>query len=91
MLKRWRKYVRTIWIHRKIREDLCSWLNVSRSGYYAWLKRPMSAYTISDAKLLTEIEPVFNLNHQKYGSPRVFHALKREGIFTSKNRDARLM
>jgi len=70
---------------------LCSWLNVSRSGYYAWVKRAMSAHAASDAKLLTEIERVFNFNHQRYGSPRVFHALKREGICTSKKRVARLM
>lgn len=30
-------------------------------------------------------------NKQTYGSPRVFHALKREGICTSKKRVARLM
>ena len=31
------------------------------------------------------------LNKQTYGSPRVFHALRREGIHTSKKRVARLM
>lgn len=34
---------------------------------------------------------MFKDNKQTYGSPRVFHALKREGICTSKKRVARLM
>jgi transposase InsO family protein len=34
---------------------------------------------------------VFISNRKTYGSPRVFHALKREGIRTSKKRVARLM
>ncbi len=34
---------------------------------------------------------MFNDNHQTYGSPRVFYALKSKGIKTSKKRVARLM
>lgn len=34
---------------------------------------------------------MFTQSKQTYGSPRVFHALKREGIHTSKKRVARLM
>lgn len=64
---------------------------MSRSGYYAWVKRPVSARSISDAKLLKSITKVFDDNHQTYGSPRIFHALKRQGICTSKKRVARLM
>lgn len=70
---------------------LCEWLNVSRSGYYAWLSRPVSAKFRSDEALLLEISRVFNDNHQTYGSPRVFYALKRKGLKTSKKRVARLM
>jgi transposase InsO family protein len=70
---------------------LCEWLDVSRSGYYAWLKRPISARALSDAVLLQNIRKVFSDNHETYGSPRVFHALKRAGIKTSGKRVARLM
>ncbi|TWX65185.1 IS3 family transposase [Colwellia demingiae] len=70
---------------------LCSWLDVSRSGFYAWRRRPRSMRAINDADLLLNIKKVFNNNHQTYGSPRVFHALKREGITTSEKRVARLM
>lgn len=38
-----------------------------------------------------KIEQVFKANHQTYGSPRVFHALKKEGAITSEKRVARLM
>lgn len=70
---------------------LCSWLNVSRSGYYAWIKRPVSVRDISDANLLLKIEHTFNASHQTYGSPRVFQALKKQGVKTSEKRVARLM
>jgi len=46
---------------------------------------------INDADLLLTIKQVFDSNHQTYGSPRVFHALKRAGIRTSEKRVARLM
>ncbi len=70
---------------------MCSWLNVSRSGFYAWRDRTVSARALSDANLLLKIKHVFNVNHQTYGSPRVSHALKKEGINTSQKRVARLM
>jgi putative transposase len=70
---------------------LCSWLKVSRSGYYAWLKRPISHRAKADEDLLEHINRVFIANRQTYGSPRVFQALKREGILTSEKRVARLM
>ena len=70
---------------------LCSWLEVSRSGFYAWRHRPIAKRIIKDADLLINIKHVFDKNHKTYGSPRVFHALKRSGIVTSEKRVARLM
>jgi len=70
---------------------LCSWLEVSRSGFYSWRHRPLSKRVIDDADLLLQIKGIFDKNHQTYGSPRVFHALKRSGILTSEKRVARLM
>ena len=64
---------------------------MSTSGFYAWRNRPVSAKALKDAALLKQIKAVFNANHQTYGSPRVFHALKRRGIVTSEKRVARLM
>jgi len=70
---------------------LCTWLNVSRSGYYAWCKRGLSLKIKTDINLLAHIHRVYHANRQTYGSPRVFHALRREGILTSEKRVARLM
>ncbi len=70
---------------------LCNWLKVSRSGYYAWRSRAVSSRTIEDGQLYEHIKRVFLVNKGRYGSPRVFHSLKREGIRTSKKRVARLM
>ncbi len=64
---------------------------MSRSGYYAWCSRAESSRTLADKKLLEHIKRVFKHNKQTYGSPSVFHALKREGIRTSRKRVARLM
>lgn len=64
---------------------------MSRSGYYAWCKRPQPARVIADKTLLVHISRVFVASRQTYGSPRVFHALKREGMRVSEKRIARLM
>jgi transposase InsO family protein len=70
---------------------LCSWLEVSRSGFYSWRHRPIAKRAINDAYLLLKIKHVFDINHQTYGSPRVFHAVKRLGIRTSEKHVALLM
>lgn len=41
--------------------------------------------------MLAHVYRVFKANKNTYGSPRVFQALKREGILTSEKRVARLM
>lgn len=46
---------------------------------------------LSDLELLGHIKRVFQTNRETYGSPRVFHALKRENIRVSEKRVARLM
>ena len=35
---------------------LCQTLSVSRSGYYAWRRRPASARTRANAKLLEQLQ-----------------------------------
>ena len=40
---------------------------------------------------MLHIRKVFVENHETYGSPRVFHALKKQGVRTSRKRVARLM
>jgi len=72
-------------------EKMCQVLEVSRSGYYAWLKRPKSNRKQLNEELVERIKKVFNQSRQTYGSPRITYALKNQGIACSKNRVARLM
>ena len=70
---------------------MCKVLGVSRSGYYARRKRPVSAREMANQALYKEIEAVYNENHGVYGSPRIYRALKKQGVACSENRVARLM
>jgi putative transposase len=66
-------------------------LDVSRSGYYARRKRPVSAREMANQELYKKIKAVYNENHGVYGSPRIYRALKKQGVACSENRVARLM
>ncbi len=70
---------------------MCQIFEVSRSGYYAWLKRPESKRAASNKKLLEEIRKMHKKHRYTYGSPRLTIALKEAGIACSRNRVARLM
>ena len=48
---------------------LCSLLKVSRSGFYAWLRRPPSARAIADQVLTEQIRDAFVDNRQVYEQP----------------------
>lgn len=64
---------------------------MSKSGYYAWNKRPKSIRTKENEKLLIEINRVFLEHGENYGSPRIWKALNKAEIGCSENRVARLM
>jgi len=66
-------------------------LEVSRSGYYAWKNRPKSGRRVANESLLIDIRRVFLEHDENYGSPRVWRALRQDGIACSENRIARLM
>ncbi len=71
---------------------MCRALDVSRSGYYAFKKRPKSRGRVENEKLLIEIRRVFLDNNSNYGSPRVWNQLNNvELIRCSENRVARVM
>lgn len=70
---------------------LCRMLGVSKSGYYAWTKREMSAHKLRDAILRATIVSVHRDSRGTYGSPRVLHELRARGERTSQRRVARLM
>ncbi len=70
---------------------MCRVLEVSTSGYYAWLKREPSRRDRSDAPLTERIRSVHSKSRETYGSPRVHAELREEGVRVSRKRIARLM
>ena len=70
---------------------MCRLLNVAPSGYYAWLKTPVSNRAKEDTRLLRLIRASFKASHCVYGAPRVFLDLREAGETCSKHRVARLM
>ncbi len=70
---------------------MCSVLEVSASGYYAWRQRPESTRSQANRMLLEDIRRVHAESRRRYGSPRVHAALQAEGQRVGRNRVARLM
>lgn len=70
---------------------MCEKYKVSRSGFYAWQRRPASLRTQADATLCEHVREVHQLSHEAYGSPRIHAALKHQGIYCGRHRVARLM
>lgn len=70
---------------------MCKVLEVQRSGYYAWKRRPVSARERANADLLEEVKEAFRINRYVYGSPRIWHYLRRKGHACGRHRVARLM
>ena len=66
-------------------------LNVSRSGYYAWLTRPKSKRALENEKLEKDIEEVYNESRELSGSLKVQKGLEARGIKASRPRVARIM
>ncbi|WP_419810231.1 IS3 family transposase [Bacterioplanoides sp.] len=69
----------------------CEWLGVSRSGYYDWLNRKPSTRDRRDDQLKGLIRKIWNQSEGRYGSPRIWKALYKQGISVSKKRIARLV
>jgi transposase InsO family protein len=69
----------------------CAVLEVSRSGYYAWLSRPQSVRAERREELAAKIAAVHEQNRRVYGSPRVCQALKAQGERVCENTVADIM
>lgn len=70
---------------------MCRVLQVSRSGYYAWLKKPRSKRVIENERFLFNIRVFFNKSKGTYGSPRIYKEMEEAGFKISLNRVARIM
>ncbi len=55
-------------------------LNVSASGYYAWLDRPPSKWAREEARLEVEIKAAHKRTRQVCGAERLQHDLAEHGI-----------
>ncbi|SPP66279.1 IS3 family transposase [Nitrospira lenta] len=75
-------------IHRVSR--LCAALAVSRSGYYAWRDRPVSARVAADQHLLPVLRDVHQQTREGYGAVKLWQVLKARGIRCGRHRVARL-
>jgi transposase InsO family protein len=70
---------------------VCEVLNVSESGYYAWLKRTPSRREQANQILKTRIQGIWERFKHCYGVPRIHAELQAQGLRVGKNRIARLM
>ncbi len=70
---------------------MCRLLDVSRSGFYQWLRNPLSDRALEDQRLLGLIRAAYTASHGVYGAPRIFLDLREAGETCSKHRVARIM
>jgi len=72
-------------------EEMCGVLEVSRSGFYAWQRRPPSAHAEETQRLDAAIRELFESSKRRSGSPKITKALQQRGWRVGKNRVARRM
>ena len=70
---------------------MCEVLEVSSSGYYDWLGRPISVRQQRHARLVSQIQAIHRQSRGLYGSPRIHSELVDTGMVVGKNTVARLM
>jgi putative transposase len=71
---------------------LCSVLNVSRQGYWAWKQHPASRRRLEDERLKRRILAAWTKSDRTYGAPRLQAELRLGGgVKVGKKRVARLM
>jgi putative transposase len=70
---------------------LCRCMRVTRSGFYAWLRRGLSARAQRDLVLRTKLRAFHAASQNRYGRPRLWKDLKEDGEAVSEKRVRRLM
>jgi putative transposase len=65
-------------------------VSVSRSGFHAWLHRPVCARVTTNQQLLTAIRRVHVEHRDAYGGVKTWRTLNERGIACGKHRVARL-
>ena len=72
-------------------QSMCRVLQVSRSGYYDYLRRPPSAHNKEDDKLRPQVKSAFKKGRKNYGTRRIKDELKKVKTTVSRRRIGRLM
>ena len=70
---------------------LCRCLGVTRSGFYAWRRRPESTHAGTDRRLRVLVRASFDTSRRRYGSPRIHADLVDQDVHVSRKRVARVM
>jgi transposase InsO family protein len=70
---------------------LCLAFEVTRSGYYAWLKGQETPREMANRALMTQIGRIHQEKRGRYGSPRMTAQLRQEGHQCNHKRVERLM
>jgi transposase InsO family protein len=71
--------------------EMCRVLEVSRSGFYDWVRHEPCVRDLDDAQLAVEIEAIWEASDQTYGSPRAHRWLRKQGFRVGRKRVARIM
>jgi len=69
---------------------MCKVLKVHPSGYYEWLKQPISNKELGNQELLVHIKEAYKESNGIYGHRDIHKDLKELGIHVNKKRDAKL-
>jgi putative transposase len=70
---------------------LCAAMGVSRSGFHAWLNRPVSARAAYDEKIGAVMRQSFKDSDRTYGARRIWRDVIEEGLTCGLHRIERLM
>jgi putative transposase len=70
---------------------LCKALDVSRSGFHAWLNRGPSKHSQYDEELTRQMRASFLVSDRTYGARRVWHDVLAQGFSCGLHRIERLM
>jgi len=71
--------------------EMCRVLEVSRSGFYAWLTRGPSRQACQNAGLADHIKSIYEDSRGTYGAPRIHAELAASGTRVGRKRVARIM
>ena len=66
-------------------------MNVSRSGYYAWLNRPAKIISESELMLYRRTKALFKESRESLGSRQLMKKLRKEGFVVGRDKVIRLM